>query len=277
MQKAKETAETIKKSSLAVEDLTEEEVSNHRLFQEKSGYDYLHALFFHRHKKLVGSSVRIKVFLAGLILGVAGVALIVANLFMTQTEFMEVSNEFWGQINHILAFLVFVMYCASSGKDLTTAMFYNCDVSLLKYGYYRSREAILMSFRIRLKYMLMTEFPVVGVLCGGILVDCLLLRQYAHWGQILAILCCVCILTVFFSVIFLCMYYIFQPFTEGGQETGFGYKFCSAALWVFAYTCLQVGAPPIYFAGMLLALTLLVILASVLLVRWLAPKTFRLK
>jgi hypothetical protein len=260
-----------------VEDLEETEISNHRLFQDKSGYDYLHALFFYRHKKQVKNNARIKAFFLGLVLGVAAIALIMANILMSPAEFMKMSKEWWENINHLLSILVFVMYCVSSGKDLTKAMFYHCDVSLLKYGYYRSQQAILESFRIRLKYMLYTELPVVAVLSGGILADCLLLRQYAHMVQIAALLCCVCILSVFFSVIFLCMYYIFQPFTEGGQETGFGYKFCSAALWVFAYTCLQVGAPPIYFAGMLLALTLLVILASVLLVRWLAPKTFRLK
>jgi hypothetical protein len=260
-----------------VEDLTEEELLDHRLFQEKSGYDYLHALFFYRHKNQVGRNVRMKVFLAGLVFSATTIALIMAHILMPSAKFQELSEECWGGVNHLLSLLVFLMYCVSSGKNLTSAMFYNCDVSLLKYGFYRSREAILQSFRIRLKYMLLAERPVVGILCGGIFVDCLLLQQGTHLIQILAILCCVCILTVFFSLIFLCMYYIFQPFTEGGTETGFGYKFCSGALWCFAYGCLQINVPPVNFAAILLGVTLFVVLAAVVLVWRLAPSTFHLK
>ena len=123
------------------------------------------------------------------------------------------SDSVWQGVNSFVPIMVFMMYLASSGQNLTQAMFYNCDIFLLKHGYYRAPEAILKGFAIRLRYMIRAELPTVSVLCGGIVVDTLLLRQQAHMIQMLSIVCCVCILTVFYSIVFLCMYYIFQPFT----------------------------------------------------------------
>lgn len=258
------------------DDVKEDELCG-RIFQEKAGYDYLHALFFYRHKKLVGRPVRIKTFLAGVVFGVGGIVLAVANLLLPAADFQSMSGKVWEFINECLPILVFIMYCASSGQNLIQAMFHNCDASLLKYGYYRMPDAILTSFRIRLWYMLRAELPMAGMMCGGFLVDALLLRRFGDFLQILAVLCCIASLTVFFSIVFLCMYYIFQPFTEGGNITGIGYKICTTGLYFLSYMCLQIKTPPAYFAVLLLTVTLFVMFLSMVLVWRLAPKTFHLK
>ena len=36
-------------------------------------------------------------------------------------------------------------------EEFCKAMFFNCDISLLKYGYYREADAILKNFKIRLR------------------------------------------------------------------------------------------------------------------------------
>lgn len=275
---AVEAAETAKSAAYQFdEDDVEESELCGRIFQDKQGYDYLHALFFYRHKKLVGRQVRIKTFLAGLVFGVGGIALVVANLLLSASDFQSMSSRVWTVINQCLPILVFIMYCASSGQSLTQAMFYNCDASLLKYGYYRVSDAILTSFRIRLWYMLRAELPMAGMMCGGFLVDALLLRRFGNLWQILAVMCCIASLTVFFSIVFLCMYYIFQPFTEGGNITGVGYKICTAGLYFLSYMCLQIKTPPAYFAVLLLTVTVLVMFLSMVLVWRMAPRTFHLK
>lgn len=248
-----------------------------RLYQDKQGYEYLNAIFFKRHKRLVRNAVIIKTTVAGGIFLLAALALVIANSVMSSMEFSALSDMIWNNVSRSMPIVVFVMYCASSGKNLTQAMFYNCDVSLLKYGYYRTPEAVLQGFRIRLKYMLRAEIPMVAVLCGGIIMTTLLLRQQQHILQMFSIVLCVGILSVFYSVVFLCMYYIFQPFTEGGAKTGVGYSVCSDGIYLLSFLCLQIHIVPVFFIGLVLGITI-VVLAAGFAIAWLvAPKTFRLK
>ena len=156
-------------------------------------------------------------------------------------------------------------------------MFFHCDASLLKYGYYRTPEAIISSFRIRLRYMIRTECPFIAAFCAGVFINLMLLGRFWNILQIIAILFCIVMLSVFFSVLFLCMYYIFQPFTEAGNTTSVGYKICTIGIYLVAYSCLQIHTPPTYFAAIILGVTVVTLVAALLLVWKLAPKTFRLK
>ncbi len=254
-----------------------EEKDHSRLFDNKEGYEYMNALFFRRHKKLVRDATRIKVLIAAAVMVIMMVVSVVFMVIKPGAGFQKYCNEFWKLLLSLLPCFVFIMYCASSGQNLTQAMFYNCDVSLLKYGYYRTQGAVLLNFRIRLRYMLRAELPMILTLCGGLLVNFILIRQYHHVWQILSILICVAMLSVFYSVLFLCMYYIFQPFTEGGEKTGVGYKFCSAAIYILSYSCLQIHTSSEYFSVIVSAVTIVVLILSFILAYCFAPKTFHLK
>lgn len=256
--------------------LDEDEVPE-RLFPNKNGYDYLHAIFFERHKKLLRRPSQIKRWLAEGIFAVAALAVIVSRFVLSGAQFQSMSDSAWKAVNLLLPILVFVMYSFSSGEKLTQAMFFHCDASLLKYGYYRTPEAIISSFRIRLKYMLQTEVAFILTFCVGVFVNLMLLGRFRDMLQIVAILGCIVILSVFFSVLFLCMYYIFQPFTEAGNTTSVGYKACNIGVYVAAYSCLQLHTPPTYFAVLLLSVTVVTMVVGILLVWKLAPKTFRLR
>ena len=273
-----EAQKQTQKASYELQDkeVKEEELQEH-LFENKTGYDYLNAIFFHRHKRLVRNIVRMKVILVGAVLGIAAIALIIAQIMMSTKEYSVLCGQVWSGVNRALPVLVFIMYCCSSGENLIKAMFFECDASLLKYGYYRSNGAIHSCFRIRLKYMLRTELPTVGVFCGGILLNMIILRQMEHWLQILEILLSVCMLTVFFSMFFLCIYYIFQPFTEDGGTVGIGYKICTMGVYLISYSCLQLDTPPAYFALLVLLVTVVILMVGFLLAWTLAPKTFHLK
>ena len=181
-------------------------------------------------------------------------------------QFQEMSDGVWSTVNMLLAILVFIMYCSSSGEKLTQAMFFHCDASLLKYGYYRTPEAIISSFRIRLRYMIRTECPFIAAFCAGVFINLMLLGRFRNILQIIAILFCIVMLSVFFSVLFLCMYYIFQPFTEAGNTTSVGYKICTIGIYLVAYSCLQIHTPPTYFAAIILGVTVVTLVAALLLV-----------
>ncbi len=260
-----------------LKDTMDEDAVTERIFQDKSGYEYLHAIFFERHKKIVARPSRLKAWIVEGLFGVTAVAVIVSRFMASAAQFQEMSDGVWSTVNMLLAILVFIMYCSSSGEKLTQAMFFHCDASLLKYGYYRTPEAIISSFRIRLRYMIRTECPFIAAFCAGVFINLMLLGRFRNILQIIAILFCIVMLSVFFSVLFLCMYYIFQPFTEAGNTTSVGYKICTIGIYLVAYSCLQIHTPPTYFAAIILGVTVVTLVAALLLVWKLAPKTFRLK
>ena len=260
-----------------LKDTMDEDAVTERIFQDKSGYEYLHAIFFERHKKIVARPSRIKAWIVEGLFGATAVAVIVSRFMASAAQFQEMSDGVWSTVNMLLAILVFIMYCSSSGEKLTQAMFFHCDASLLKYGYYRTPEAIISSFRIRLRYMIRTECPFIAAFCAGVFINLMLLGRFRNILQIIAILFCIVMLSVFFSVLFLCMYYIFQPFTEAGNTTSVGYKICTIGIYLVAYSCLQIHTPPTYFAAIILGVTVVTLVAALLLVWKLAPKTFRLK
>lgn len=272
-----EEVEKITSINSNLENTLDEDVVSNRIFQDKSGYEYLHAIFFERHKKIVARPSRIKAWIVEGVFGVAAVAMVICRFVLSAGQFQELGDVVWKGVNLCLPILVFIMYCCSSGEKLTQAMFFHCDASLLKYGYYRTTEAIMSSFRIRLRYMIRTECPFIAAFCAGVFINLMLLGRFQNMLQIIAILFCIVMLSVFFSVLFLCMYYIFQPFTEAGNTTSVGYKACTIGIYLVAYSCLQIHTPPTYFAAIVLGVTIVTLVAALLLVWKLAPKTFRLK
>ena len=176
-----------------------------------------------------------------------------------------------------MTIFVFLMYCITSGRSITRALFYNCDHSLMKYGYYRRPDAILKNFRIRLRFMLKSELPMVVVLCVGFVIDTIIIGKADQWVKLLSIIACIVLLSIFYSVVYLCMYYIFQPYTEGGKETGVGYSVCKGVIYVVSYSCLQIDTLPQYFAAIIMVITVVGLVAGYALAYLMAPKRFVLK
>ena len=156
---------------------------------------------------------------------------------------------------------IFIFKAGSTAK----ALFYNCDHSLLK------------NFRIRLRFMLKNELPMVLVLCVGFVIDTFLLGKIDQWAKLLSIIGCIVLLSIFYSVMYLCMYYIFQPYTEGGKETGVGYSICKGVIYIASYSCLQIDTIPQYFVSIVLVVTVAGLIAGYALAYLMAPKHFVLK
>ena len=51
----------------------------------------------------------------------------------------------------LLPYMLFLMYFINTGKNITNAMFMNCDHSMLFYRFYREPKIVLSLFRERLK------------------------------------------------------------------------------------------------------------------------------
>ena len=271
-------AENVSKVNKDVEadDLTEKETGK-RIFEEKDGYEYLNAIFFERQKKIFSRPRKLKTVISFIIMAASIVGLIVFKAGSTAKEFNSFANDMWNAMDRVMTIFVFLMYCITSGRSITRALFYNCDHSLMKYGYYRRPDAILKNFRIRLRFMLKSELPMVVVLCVGFVIDTIIIGKADQWVKLLSIIACIVLLSIFYSVVYLCMYYIFQPYTEGGKETGVGYLVCKGVIYVVSYSCLQIDTLPQYFAAIIMVITVVGLVAGYALAYLMAPKRFVLK
>lgn len=277
MQQKAEVEEVSKvNKNIETDDLKEKEIGKH-IFEEKEGYEYLNAVFFERHKKIFSRPRKLKTVISFIIMAASIVGLIVFKAGSTAKEFNSFANDMWNAMDRVMTIFVFLMYCITSGRSITRALFYNCDHSLMKYGYYRRPDAILKNFRIRLRFMLKSELPMVVVLCVGFVIDTIIIGKADQWVKLLSIIACIVLLSIFYSVVYLCMYYIFQPYTEGGKETGVGYSVCKGVIYVASYSCLQIDTLPQYFAAIIMVITVVGLVAGYVLAYFMAPKRFVLK
>lgn len=277
MQQKAEVEEVSKvNKNIETDDLKEKEIGKH-IFEEKEGYEYLNAIFFERHKKIFSRPRKLKTVISFIIMAASIVGLIVFKAGSTAKEFNSFANDMWNAMDRVMTIFVFLMYCITSGRSITRALFYNCDHSLMKYGYYRRPDAILKNFRIRLRFMLKSELPMVVVLCVGFVIDTIIIGKADQWLKLLSIIACIVLLSIFYSVVYLCMYYIFQPYTEGGKETGVRYSVCKGVIYVASYSCLQIDTLPQYFAAIIMVITVVGLVAGYVLAYFMAPKRFVLK
>ena len=175
----------------------------------------------------------------------------------------------------ILPAFVFLMYLASIGERVCKAMFYNCDISLLRYSFYRDKNAILSNFKVRLLKVAGLNLIVAAVI--SVAVVSLSLIFNLCWSTVdsvffvLSILC----LALFFSVHHLFLYYVFQPYTrELGMKNPF-YSGINTGVYLLCYFCLRIKSAPSYFTLIILLSTILYIIVALILVYKYAPKTFR--
>lgn len=265
-----ELQSTIQKSDVVINEksITEADLNSQK-YESKKGYDYLNALFFNRHKNLVRTPLRIRL---GLIF-VAMAGLIISTFFMSPIQ----KENFWGMITNGTPAFVFFMYLLASGERICKAFFFNCDVSLLKYGYYREKGAILKNFQARLKSILILNLIPAFALSGTLLIYGIFCKVGTDIFRVLPVLACIIVLSCFFSFFHLTMYYVFQPYNEVKVVKSPVFSIINGIVYFVSYLCVEVKTSSLSFTVAVLIITIIFIPIFYLLVCKFAPKTFRLK
>lgn len=237
-------------------------------FADKKGYAYLNAIFFDRHKRLLIRPVLIE-------LGIVA-ALFLAGV-IAQIIAPSVMHDSVDKADNALPAFVFLMYVTSIAGRLTKAMFYNCDISLLRYSYYREKNVILRNFRIRLtKISIVNLIPAVAISAAFVGLMAFIGVQWTVASAVPFVLSILC-LSLFFSVHHLFMYYVFQPYTtELGMKNPL-FNIINGVVYMVCFACLQLKGAPSYFALLVLASTILYMIVALVLIYRLAPKNFRVK
>lgn len=233
---------------------------------DKFGLSYLNSKFVERHKRIIINPIKRRVFIILILCIVASIIAI----------FIPKSHE---AINKgILAssgILVFILYCSSIGEKITKAFFFNCDNSLLRYRFYKEPKIILSNFKSRLKITVLLNL--LPALCLALGLSILIILTKGDIVRFIPIFISILTLSCFFSVHYLFLYYIAQPYTSQLTIKSPIYKIASFVVYMLAYICLQVRTVSIWFTLIVILVTILYTLISLILVYKFAPKNFRLK
>lgn len=249
-------------------DISKEELRS-RKYEEKEGYDYLNAIFFERHKRIVSRAVKSRIIII-LAVGLIGA---VALLFVGE----QMKQKTFEAMTQMMPVMVFVMYLESTGGRICKAMFFNCDISLLKYGYYREADAILKNFKIRLRKLLMLDAVPAAIICGMILLWTLLCGEILAVWKVIPLMAGSLLLSAFFCLFHLFMYYITQPYTEEKTVKSPIFSVVNALVYFGCYLCLQIQTGSWLFTLGVLAVTIIFIPLSYFCVFRFAPETFKIR
>lgn len=234
--------------------------------QGKTGYAYLNAMFFARHKRIIERPIWIRTGI-GLVFGL--VLTCISMFFAGKVQLGE-SPAF------LVYYLPTFMYLLCSYSRLTKAMYVNCDQSLLHYSFYKEKKALLEMFRLRMislwKLMaLPTLLVLVLVFVNGLILKfstklliAALLLTLANGG--------------FFTIYPLFIYYVFQPYDSAGTITSFAPSFLNALVYMFCF----FGAPrlddafsPMTFSLLSIGFFALFLPFALFLIRTRGPKVMR--
>ena len=254
--------QAIKDNSLKQIELDTKYTSN------KTGFAYFHDLFVKRHKKILTEAVKkqsvvILVIIIAMIIGIT-----MNKNFKTKT------NEF---LLAYLPYFVFVMYCINRSSSVTQAMFMNCDHSMLTYRIYRTPKVILGIFKERLKTLITINLLPAVLIGGG-----LALLLYLSGGtdnpinyviQFVSIIA----MSIFFSVHYLVMYYLLQPYNINTEMKSSTYKVVQGLTYIVCWYMIQIQMPIFTFGIATIVFCITYCLISLFIAYKYAPKTFKLR
>lgn len=241
-------------------------------FAQLSGWPYLQALFFRRHSRMMYQPMKYILIAIGAVTVIACALL----LFVRDPDIPELFSK----ITVVLPFCVFFLYLIQSnimGTRITKAMFYNCDLAMLKFGWYRQPNVILKNFVLRFRRICGVNLLMSGSLCAMFTAMVLCAGARPPLIDYIAFLVALLALAVFFAVHSLGMYYLFQPYTSDLQMKNPFFGIINGVMYVLCYTCIQIRSTPTWFTPVVLVITVVYSAIILLLVWKRAPRTFRVK
>ncbi len=234
----------------------------------KKGYDYFNTIFFLRHKKiLMRSAVNYSI-------GIIIISICVCCYLYFNTKYKVVVNNF---IINNFTWTLFIMYFLNRGSIVTGAMFYNCDRSMLKYNFYREESVILNNFKTRVKTVVKVNLiPAITFSLGLILVLYVSSARVSILEYIL-IFISILIMSILFSIHYLVLYYLFQPYDEDMSIKSFSYTIASFITYYICFLCTKYTFSIINFSIFVVVLSLIYLIVALFIVKKKAVTTFRLK
>lgn len=234
----------------------------------RKGFEYLNELFIKRHRNILWKQTTM------ILIGAAFLLALLCMLIIRKPQTGETINR---GIIAGLNVLPFGMYLINRGLSFTQALFMNCDHSLLTYPFYKKPKSILALFRIRLREIMKIN-AAPAVLIGFGLVLLLVMTGGVEQPIYYAVMFISPIaMSMFFSVHYLTIYYLLQPYTAGSEIKSPLYKFITGITYGCCYFLMQMKLPTLAFGLVCIAFCVIYCIVACILVYKFAAKTFKLR
>ena len=235
----------------------------------KTGCARFNELFVRRNYRLLMRPARRTAVIAGAALALGCAAC------LALPEIVAAIN---GALVPALPMMLLLMYFINRGNTVTQVLFFNCDSSMLSYRFYRQPRVILGIFTARLKSLTAINLLPTAVIALGLPLLLLCSGGTDTPTDYLVLPLAILAMSVFFSVHYLVLYYLLQPYTAGLENTSFGYRLITGLTYFICYMIYANvhGATMAFGIGMIVFAAVYVA-AALLLAYRLAPRTFKLR
>lgn len=234
----------------------------------KKGFEYLNELFIRRHQKILWKSSK-RIAMVCVFLISAGLL-----VFSLVPESRKTANELFLTY---LPYFVFIMYSINRGTNFTRALFMNCDHSLLTYSFFKKPTFVLKLFQIRLREIIKVNLLPAFVIGAGLDILFFASGGTDHPLNYAVIFVSVLCMSVFFSVHYLTIYYLLQPYNAGTEVKSGTYAIVLSATYFVCFFMMNVQMPTLVFGFMTIVFCILYCVIACILVYKFSSRTFRLR
>ena len=241
-------------------------------FSSYKGIEYINKIFFHRHKSILKKKVRIGNIIKILIF--TGVS--IGSIYIRLKADLSIAEDV-EHIEEIKSYLPYIIFAASyfmySGEFFVKYCFYNMDKDLMKHAYYRTSENVLKSVKIRVVELVKYYLLPYSFMLGMILIVCTSLSFGFVYTTSLLLISFIGLL--FFSLHYLYIYYLLQPFTENVKVKNPLYSGLTYVIYMIMYLAASTNSKDLIFISILIFSIIYIILGGYLVYKF-APKRFKI-
>ena len=157
------------------------------------------------------------------------------------------------------------------------AMFMNCDHSMLTYRIYRTPKVILGIFKERLKTLITINLLPATLIGLGLALLLFLSGGTNNQLNYVVLFVSIISMSIFFSVHYLVMYYLLQPYNVSTEMKSSTYKVVQGLTYIVCWYMIQIQMPIFTFGIATIVFCIAYCLISLFLAYKYAPKTFKLR
>ncbi len=241
---------------------------NGDITSNKTGFAYFHELFVKRHSQILTKAIKKQTII------IIGVFLMLFMIIIVNPNLKQILNNL---PLVYLPYFVFVMYTLNRGTTITQAMFMNCDHSMLTYRIYRTPNVILGLFKERLKTLILLNLIPALAIAIGFIILLYLTGGTNNYLNYLIIFISIIAMSIFFSIHYLVMYYLLQPYNINTEIKNSTYTVVQALTYFVAYYLIGEKIPTLYFGILMSAFCIIYSLISLFIAYKYAPKTFKIR
>ncbi len=234
--------------------------------KNKKGYDLFNTIFFERHREILLRSA--KRYSAIILI----IYLILIYLSHNNSNLNTYIHNF---LMNNSSYFILIMYFINRGAIVTQAMFFNCDHAMLKYNFYKEPKVLLGLFKKRLMTLIKVNLlPTLIIIIGNI--SLLFLNNEKSFLLYVINILYISSLSVFFSVHYLVIYYLDQPFNSEMQLKKISYTLITFLTYIACYYASFISMNNLGFCLISIIFAIFYTLVSLYLVYKYSPKTFKI-